>query len=105
MLTVKPNVTVKEVSEHTHIYRERERAPRPYSVSFADTPSQGEYYSISASTTGGTVPYCYMYRSIEKSRKRNHDEPADTFMAEIQQGKYPLFPLEGKEMSFYVHIE
>lgn len=29
----------------------------------------------------------------------------DTFMAEIQQGRYPLFPVEGREMNFYVDIE
>lgn len=92
MVTAKPNVAVKEVSysylqamTHVHILK-------------------GEYYAIYASSTGGTVPYCYMYRQTNATTSSMPGQ-SGTFMAEIQQGRYPLFPVDDMEISFYVQIE
>lgn len=60
------------------------------------TLTKGNWYGIQLSSRAASIPYCYLERDTESNKT--------TFMAEQQQGRYPLTPIPGKEMRFYVQI-
>ncbi|KAF2094605.1 hypothetical protein NA57DRAFT_80404 [Rhizodiscina lignyota] len=64
------------------------------------TVTEGTWYGIQLSSRAASIPYCYLERntSAETGGTRS-------FMAEQQQGRYPLTPIPGKEMRFYLQIE
>ncbi|KXT14973.1 hypothetical protein AC579_7737 [Pseudocercospora musae] len=64
----------------------------------------GNYYASYASTPGGSIPYCYMERVIQPEVAPERQQPL-TFMAAVQQGRYPLFPVPDREMNFHVRID
>ncbi|KXS99594.1 hypothetical protein AC578_2222 [Pseudocercospora eumusae] len=64
----------------------------------------GNYYAIYASTSGGSIPYCYMERVVQPDLDPETQQPS-TFMAAVQQGRYPLFPVPDREMNFFVRID
>lgn len=55
-------------------------------------------------TTGGALPYCYLEHETGYGNSFLSDPPK-SFLSEIQMGRYPLFPLLGKEMRYYVQIK
>lgn len=55
-------------------------------------------------TTGGAIPYCYLYHETGYNNDNVFQPPA-SFLSEIQMGRYPLFPLLNQEMRYYVQID
>lgn len=57
------------------------------------------------------VPYFYLERETAHGELVDGFDtgllltPPGSFLSAIQQGRYPLFPLLGKEMRYYVQIE
>ena len=57
------------------------------------------------------VPYCYLERETGNGDLADGfdtgllPDPPESFLSAIQQGRYPLFPMLGKEMRYYVQIE
>lgn len=116
MVVGQPNVTVHEVST-SHGRMDLYQALFPQASQWAlqliaFSIIKGAYYAIYATTTGGMVPYCYLMKSNGNSDNLGNgfdtgvlDDPPTSFLSEIQQGRYPLYPLLGKEMRYYVRID
>lgn len=65
---------------------------------------KGEWYALELAATAVSIPYCYLEREADYDTS-NIFIPPKSFLAEIQMGKYPLFPLVNKEVRYYVQIE
>ena len=66
--------------------------------------TKGEWYALELAATAVSIPYCYLQRETDYATSNIFDPP-QSFLAEIQLGKYPLFPLVDKEVRYYVQIE